>query len=61
MGSNPYALGMARRPTPPRERLLEAARTEFAARGLAGARVDTIARDAEASPAVPPPAEVLQP
>jgi AcrR family transcriptional regulator len=47
--STPYALGMARRPTPPRERLLEAARTEFAARGLAGARVDTIARDAEAS------------
>ena len=40
---------MPRRPTPPRERLLEAAQSEFAARGLAGARIDTIAREAEAS------------
>lgn len=40
---------MPRRPTPPRERILEAARSEFAARGLAGARIDTIAREAEAS------------
>lgn len=40
---------MARRPIPPRERILEAAHHEFAARGLAGARVDTIAREAEAS------------
>jgi AcrR family transcriptional regulator len=40
---------MPRRPTPPRERILDAARSEFAARGLAGARIDTIAREAEAS------------
>ncbi|GAA4265578.1 TetR family transcriptional regulator [Frondihabitans peucedani] len=40
---------MARRETPPRERILLAAHTEFAERGLAGARVDTIARSAEAS------------
>ena len=40
---------MARRETPPRERILLAAHTEFAERGLAGARIDTIARSAEAS------------
>ncbi|MBF4576060.1 TetR family transcriptional regulator [Frondihabitans sp. VKM Ac-2883] len=40
---------MARRDTPPRERLLLAAHAEFAERGLAGARIDTIARQAEAS------------
>lgn len=40
---------MARRETPPRERILASAHTEFAERGLAGARIDTIARNAEAS------------
>ena len=40
---------MPRRPTPPRERILAAAHAEFAARGLAGARIDSIAREAEAS------------
>ncbi len=40
---------MARRETPPRDRILEAAHAEFAERGLAGARIDTIARQAEAS------------
>ncbi|GAA4677773.1 TetR family transcriptional regulator [Frondihabitans cladoniiphilus] len=40
---------MARRPVPPRDRILEAALHEFAERGLAGARIDTIAREAEAS------------
>jgi TetR/AcrR family transcriptional regulator len=40
---------MARRETPPRERILDAAHIEFAERGLAGARIDTIAREAEAS------------
>jgi len=40
---------MPRRATPPRDRILEAAHAEFAARGLAGARVDSIAREAEAS------------
>ncbi|WP_423919162.1 TetR family transcriptional regulator [Frigoribacterium sp. 2-23] len=40
---------MPRRATPPRERILAAAHTEFAARGLAGARIDSIAREAEAS------------
>lgn len=45
----PYTQAMARRPVPPRERILEAAHHEFAARGFAGARIDTIAREAEAS------------
>lgn len=40
---------MARRETPPRERILLAAHLEFAERGLSGARIDTIARSAEAS------------
>ncbi|RKR73033.1 TetR family transcriptional regulator [Frondihabitans australicus] len=40
---------MARRDTPPRDRILAAAQVEFAERGLAGARIDTIAREAEAS------------
>jgi AcrR family transcriptional regulator len=40
---------MERRATPPRQRILEAARGEFAANGLAGARIDAIAREAEAS------------
>lgn len=40
---------MQRRTTPPRERLLAAAHIEFAERGLSGARIDTIAREAEAS------------
>jgi AcrR family transcriptional regulator len=40
---------MARRETPPRERILLAAHVEFAERGLSGARIDTIARTAEAS------------
>ncbi|AMM21902.1 hypothetical protein AX769_19325 [Frondihabitans sp. PAMC 28766] len=40
---------MPRRETPPRERILAAAHVEFAERGLAGARIDTIAREAEAS------------
>lgn len=40
---------MARREIPPRDRILTAAHVEFAERGLAGARVDTIAREAEAS------------
>jgi AcrR family transcriptional regulator len=40
---------MARRETPPRERILQAAHEEFAERGLSGARIDTIARSAEAS------------
>src|ERR1700712_1779844 len=44
-----YTRRMARRETPPRERLLLAAHSEFAERGLAGARIDTIARQAEAS------------
>lgn len=34
---------------PTRQRILEAARTEFAAHGLAGARIDRIARSASAS------------
>jgi AcrR family transcriptional regulator len=34
---------------PTRQRILEAARTEFAAHGLAGARIDRIARNASAS------------
>lgn len=40
---------MPRRETPPRERILRAAHVEFAERGLAGARIDSIARSAEAS------------
>lgn len=40
---------MARREIPPRERILTAAHIEFAERGLAGARIDSIARQAEAS------------
>ena len=40
---------MERRQTPPRERILRAALSEFAAHGPAGARIDAIARSAEAS------------
>jgi len=36
-------------PEPTRQRILEAARVEFAAHGLAGARIDRIARNASAS------------
>jgi len=36
-------------PEPTRQRILEAARAEFAAHGLAGARIDRIARNASAS------------
>ncbi|POH65725.1 MULTISPECIES: TetR family transcriptional regulator [Cryobacterium] len=36
-------------PAPTRQRILEAARVEFAAYGLAGARIDRIARNASAS------------
>ena len=36
-------------PEPTRQRILEAARAEFAAHGLAGARIDRIARTASAS------------
>lgn len=39
----------AKEPEPTRQRILEAARTEFAAFGLAGARIDRIARTASAS------------
>ncbi len=49
MPSSTYTQHMARRETPPRERILAAAQAEFAERGLAGARIDTIAREAEAS------------
>jgi len=40
---------LAREPEPTRQRILEAARAEFAAHGLAGARIDRIARSASAS------------
>ena len=40
---------LAKEPEPTRQRILEAARSEFAAHGLAGARIDRIARSASAS------------
>ncbi|TFD92011.1 TetR/AcrR family transcriptional regulator [Cryobacterium lactosi] len=39
----------SKEPEPTRQRILEAARVEFAAHGLAGARIDRIARNASAS------------
>ncbi|WEO75920.1 TetR family transcriptional regulator [Cryobacterium sp. SO2] len=39
----------AKEPEPTRQRILEAARAEFAAHGLAGSRIDRIARTASAS------------
>jgi AcrR family transcriptional regulator len=43
------AVSSTKEPEPTRQRILEAARTEFAAHGLAGARIDRIARNASAS------------
>ena len=43
------AASSTKEPEPTRQRILEAARTEFAAFGLAGARIDRIARNASAS------------
>ncbi|MGO4782619.1 TetR family transcriptional regulator [Cryobacterium sp. W22_MBD10_FK3] len=50
MNSDESPSGLApREPEPTRQRILEAARVEFAARGLAGARIDRIAGNASAS------------
>ncbi|TFB96211.1 TetR/AcrR family transcriptional regulator [Cryobacterium adonitolivorans] len=50
MNTDEFRSGLPpKEPEPTRQRILEAARVEFAAHGLAGARIDRIARNASAS------------